>query len=277
MGLRPNFVFSQSSLQDYLDCPRRFELRHVQRVHWPALESEPALVQEKRQLQGQIFHRMVQQHLLGVPAETLTCMDCEPDLARWWHNYITAQPGSQRPGRPSIERELTVQLGGYRLAAKYDYLNVTTGESALIIDWKTSAHRPSRAVLQSRIQTRVYLYVLVTASPGLNAGTPLRPDQVSMTYWFAEEPLQPVTLQYSQAQYEADQAYLKALVQEILATPEHGYWMASTERPCRFCNYRSLCDRGVHAGQWDAREDAEDLSLDEPMEIDLDQLGEIAF
>jgi len=30
------FTFSQSSLQDYYDCPRRFELRYLSRLIWPA-------------------------------------------------------------------------------------------------------------------------------------------------------------------------------------------------------------------------------------------------
>jgi hypothetical protein len=41
MTLPYSFHFTQSSLQDYLDCPRRFQLRYVLDQPWPAVESEP--------------------------------------------------------------------------------------------------------------------------------------------------------------------------------------------------------------------------------------------
>jgi hypothetical protein len=45
-------------------------------------------------------------------------------------------------------------------------------------------------------------------------------------------------------------------------------------RQCRFCNYRSLCDRGVKAGFLvDLERDLEP----EEIEIDLEQIAEIEF
>ncbi|PJF28501.1 MAG: PD-(D/E)XK nuclease family protein, partial [Phototrophicales bacterium] len=55
--LPPNFQFSQSNLQDYIDCPRRFELRHIQHLHYPSIESEPQLDREAHQRRGVAFHR----------------------------------------------------------------------------------------------------------------------------------------------------------------------------------------------------------------------------
>ena len=62
-------TLSQSSLQDYNDCPRRFELRYLQRLAYPAIETEPALENEKHQREGEQFHRLVQQYFIGIPAE----------------------------------------------------------------------------------------------------------------------------------------------------------------------------------------------------------------
>ena len=71
-SLPSGFAFSQSSLQDYSDCPRRFQLRYIEQLQWPAVETEPVLENERRQQEGQLFHRMVQQHLIGLPAEKLS-------------------------------------------------------------------------------------------------------------------------------------------------------------------------------------------------------------
>ncbi len=84
-------TLSQSSLQDYHDCPRRFELRYLQRLAYPAIETEPALENEKHQQEGEYFHRLVQQHLIGIPAEQIGKLANTDNLQRWWENYLNAK------------------------------------------------------------------------------------------------------------------------------------------------------------------------------------------
>ena len=84
-----NFQFSQASLQDFVDCRRRFQLRYLQRLPWPAVESEPVLENERTMRQGAEFHHMIQQHLIGIPAERLSARleGGDPqaeELRRWW-------------------------------------------------------------------------------------------------------------------------------------------------------------------------------------------------
>ena len=71
MILPPDFVFTQGNLQDYVDCPRRFELKYLQRQRWPAAEVDDMVAFERHMEQGAQFHRLVQQSLLGIPPETL--------------------------------------------------------------------------------------------------------------------------------------------------------------------------------------------------------------
>jgi len=84
--LPDDFAFSQQNLQDYLDCPRRFYLRYVEQLDWPAVESEPVLEQEHLAALGNQFHLLVQQTLSGVPAEVIRDSIHEEDLSRWWRN-----------------------------------------------------------------------------------------------------------------------------------------------------------------------------------------------
>ena len=41
-NLPDDFHFSQGSLQDYVDCQRRFQLRYLMKLAWPAVDAEPA-------------------------------------------------------------------------------------------------------------------------------------------------------------------------------------------------------------------------------------------
>jgi CRISPR/Cas system-associated exonuclease Cas4 (RecB family) len=298
MPLPDNFTFSQSSLQDYLDCPRRFYLRHVQRLAWPALTAEPPLDNERFMKQGAAFHRLVQQHLLGVPAPRLASMLADRELQSWWENYLQAQQDPQGglpqglaaelsgPGkRISTEITLSAPLGQYRLVGKFDALAISAaehGRRAKIFEWKTNQQRPKPAQLASRIQTRAYLYLLVKAGACLNEGENLAPEQVEMIYWFARFPAQAQRFEYDTRQYTEDGEYLEGLVARVAASTEADFPLTRDEKNCRYCIYRSLCERGLRAGSLE--DELSDLEVQASLageapgiDFSFEQIGEISF
>lgn len=286
-SLPPGFNFSQGNLQDFVDCNRRFQLRYLERRAWPALESEPVLENERYLQMGAQFHRLIYQHLSGVPADLLTPMVKDPELERWWQSYLGYL---QEPGElPNLmdhvkslhpESSLSADLGNYRLLAKYDLILVTPERKAFILDWKTSRNRPKRAWLLKRLQTRVYPYLFVKAGAHLNHGEPFQPDQVEMIYWFANFPERPELIPYSLEQFQADEQYLLYLIDHIDQLDQEAFKKTDQHQRCKFCVYRSLCDRGVRAGNLEEDEDGGIDSLDgiEPeIDLDFEQIAEIEF
>jgi CRISPR/Cas system-associated exonuclease Cas4 (RecB family) len=278
MTLPRGFRFSQGSLQDYVDCPRRFQLRHVRRLRWPAVEVEPALENERYLQQGAAFHRLVHQHLAGIPAQELSRVVTGPQLRRWWHNYLECRPTNLPPDRHP-EVALSTPIGHSRLLARYDLIAVESGRRIVIVDWKTSHRRPERAWLLGRLQTHVYPYLLVQAGAHLNSGAPIQPKQVTMIYWFAAFPASCERTDYSSVQYRKDHRYLTGLVAEI----EKGFQaieedrllpLAGDERTCQYCRYRSFCELGIEAGSLDQMlgegPDEDPFEL----EIDFEQIAE---
>ena len=152
--LTENFQFSQGSLQDYVDCPRRFQLRYLHNLAWPAIEAEPVEEQEKRIQLGVDFHRMVQRHITGIPKDILEQNLSDENLSRWWRNYMVYRP-YDHPGTPFAEITLTIPIARHRLMAKYDVLIVDSGKRIIILDWKTTQFLPRKTQLQQRMQTRV--------------------------------------------------------------------------------------------------------------------------
>jgi len=274
--LSSDFQFSQGSLQDYVDCPRRFQLRYVERLAWPADEAEPSLEHERYLQQGAAFHRLIHQHTLGISSERLSSTVVDEDLRRWWRNYLESRPVDlPAPGYP--EMLLSAPISGYRLAAKYDLVAVGAGRRAIIVDWKTSRKRSQRKWLSERLQTRVYPYLLVRAGSHLNADQPLQPEQVKMVYWFANFPLAPERFVYDAAQYEADEAYLISLIEEIKDRGDEDFPLTTQERRCRYCRYRSLCQRGIRAGPLDETEDESDSDDDFDVALDFEQIAEVEY
>jgi CRISPR/Cas system-associated exonuclease Cas4 (RecB family) len=269
------FSFSQGSLQAYVDCPRLFQLRYLERLRWPAPEIEPALENERYLTLGTKFHQMVQQFHLGVPSERLAALaQQDPLLTKWWGNYIDHHPILDGY-RQTCESSLSTPIGDHRLVAKYDFVAVKS--KAIIYDWKTSRKLPKREWMETKLQTRVYPYVLVKAGAYLNAGSPIEADGTEMVYWFSNHPTSPLKFPYSQEKYNADEEYFCALISEIQGMDAAVFPLTDNTKRCRYCVYRSLCSRGVGAGTLDDLED--DLTVDNEFSFDLnfDQIAEIEF
>lgn len=287
--LPPDFQFSQRSLQDFVDCRRRFQLRYLLRLSWPAVEAKPMLEHEKHMQMGAEFHRLVQRHLSGVPAERLTTMleaDAQTDdaLPRWWKNYLQ-YAGEFTAGFSSadgdlVEASLSAPLGAYRLVAKYDLVRTSRGSEdakVTILDWKTSRQRPSRAWIAERLQTRVYPFLLVEAGDSFRELGSLEPGQVEMVYWYPEFPQEPVRIPYTAEQHQQDKSYLMELVREIENLAEDEFTLTEDEDQCRFCTYRSLCDRGVRAEFIDQQGFDSDEVQEDDFTFDFEDAAEIEF
>jgi len=280
MATNPLTLLSQSSLQDYVDCSLRFKLRYLDRLSYPAMESEPALENEKHQQEGEYFHRLLQQHLIGIPAEQIARLANTANLQRWWGNFL-ADPSIQGLGNASglySEVTLSAPLGKYRLLAKYDLIAVNNGK-ATIYDWKTYRKRPRNEWLSARMQTRVYRAMLARAGAHLNKGQPFEPEQIEMIYWFADFPDDPARFEYTSAQYQRDWDLLVKLSDEIALREAQdnaaSFPQTDDRQKCAFCTYRSYCERGVHAGAWDEVE--AEMEAEEFFDVNFEQIGEIAF
>ena len=277
--LPEHFAFSQASLQDYADCPRRFQLRYVLDTRWPAAREtgdESSAEWERRAQRGATFHHLVHQHTVGIPAEVLsTTLEEMDDLQLWWHAYLTAPPQGLPAARRS-EVHLSTSLGGQRLLARYDLLAVDPGQRAVIVDWKTSGKLPRRVWLERRWQTLVYRFVLAEAGAQLNGGTPWLPQQVELVYWFASFPGQVVHFPYDATQHAETGEALSKVIAEILSNDQEVWHLAEDPRTCRYCIYRTFCGR-----ERTAEEDAQvevDLEQDSfGFDLDLEQIAEIEF
>lgn len=275
-----DFQFSQGSLQDFVDCPRRFQLRYVRRLRWPSVEAQPVLENERRLRQGAALHRLIRQHLMGIPVDALSRRVSDPDVRRWWRNYQREGPAAV-PSELYPEVMLGTRVGDYRLVARYDLVAVDAGRRAVIVDWKTNRRRPRRAWLSERLQTQVYPYVLVQGMDQLEGGRGIEPDSVSLLYWFANFPSEPERFRYDGSQFRASRRRLARVIDEIvhrIGQASVGELMPRTEDEdrCRICRYRSLCGRGVEAGWVD--ESQEEPEAEDPFgfDIDFEQIAELA-
>ena len=266
-------AYSQGSLQDFSECQRRYYYRYRMRLVWPAAEMEPIAEYERLQKLGRDFHLLVQQSLSGVPSDSLAEMvSAAPDLARWWHQFkdlgLNEAAGDKFP-----EIVFRGRLDDFLLVAKYDLIHVSPEGEVVIYDWKTSRRQPDQTSLASRWQSILYPYLLAQKAGQLWPGRGISPGKIRMVYWFANFPEKPVELPYTPDLHEDHEGTIRAAIEEIETKDEiDEFLLTDDENRCKFCIYRSLCDRGTTAGAGALDLEADSL---EGFEIDMDQVQEI--
>jgi len=247
------------------------------KLSWPAVEARPAMENELRLQRGARFHRLVHQHQIGVPLERLTEMTTKDEtLSHWWNNYLRyLKTINASEGYRHSETTLSTSINGYLLVAKFDLLVIKSEEQVTIFDWKTSRKTPSRGWLKNRIQTRLYPYLVIKVH--LNEGKSIQPRDVKMIYWFPNFPNQQVIFEYDSTQYAADNEYLSNLINQIENMEEGTFALTDDLKKCRYCVYRSLCNRGDVAGLLDDIENQFEIDKTIDFDINFEQIAEIEY
>ena len=255
MTLPFDFTFSQSKLQDYLDCPRRFYLRHIKNLAWPALEIEPPLVMEKQVENGSRFHQMVHQFLIGFPSAIIRQhVQDEPILVKWWDNFERCALIKRLGKNRLVEHMLALTVADFRVVAVYDLIAWDTPDVITIIDWKTAQHRPKRRSMLARVQTGLYPYIVKRSFHHISGMSETQPEIV-FTYWYSEFPTLPETISYTAQMDQSFDEQLHNLISKIASLDHDGFDMTENIRHCLYCRYRSYCNRGSTAGDLNAMDD----------------------
>jgi CRISPR/Cas system-associated exonuclease Cas4 (RecB family) len=239
-------AIAQSYLNNWQICARKFQHTHINNLAAP-ISSE---LEERLQL-GQRFHLLMQQHELGLEVNALADHANNPNLPKWLARaqLWLAQLQQTMPGDYHSEHRRTLGIAidrhlpqdrqdqqMYMLNAVYDLVIFGNG-FAQIIDWKTHQKPLTAVSLRESWQTRLYLYLLA-------ATTAYTPDQIKMTYWFANG-IEPITLSYDQAQQEQTQADLSRILAEINTAQANHHFpqLELGSETCQKCDFAYRCDR----------------------------------
>ncbi|MBI5930876.1 MAG: PD-(D/E)XK nuclease family protein [Chloroflexi bacterium] len=232
----PDFHYTQSRLQDFVECPRRFYLAHIQNQRWPSPLAEPQSDVEQALDRGARFHQMVQRHQLGMSLETLqTGAADDATLGIWLRRYqeIFTTLGPFEKTWPEVSLSTTV--ADFSVLAKFDLITVQ-GNRVMALDWKTG-RLPDPVRLGQRMQTVVYLLVLYHEATRL-VGRSVE----KMALQYVQIPTGDTRLftvdNHSIPLYESQ-------IRSVIEAVHHSdFTLTEDVTRCRFCLYRGLCGRG---------------------------------
>lgn len=247
MAEQETVTLSRGRLASFLNCQRQYQLRFVERVAWP----EAPLPDEIAAMvaHGQRFHQLLERHFLGLPVQP------EDDTLRIWWNRFKDSALSWPNGRFIPETSLTIPIAlptparkAYLLNGRFDLLCISTENgtpSAHIFDWKTG--KPLDVpTLRRDWQTRLYLALVAEGGSALrlSSNRPISPENISLTYWYVDEPDAPRTIRYSTALHQENWTQLQAIVQQLDALEDDVIWPLTDDwTTCRTCAYQIICGR----------------------------------
>jgi hypothetical protein len=120
--------------------------------------------------------------------------------------------------------------------------------------------------------------MILTQSGGtLSSNGRINPEDIIMNYWFTANPSILVSLPYSEKDYQDDVTFFREVIQEILDRKEKNFFRTDDLKKCRYCVYRSHCDRGIKAGDLESFESFEEDEDDFELDLDFDEIQEIEF
>lgn len=235
MSLPIDFVASATALECYESCPRRFQHRYLDDL--PTAGPDPKAAE--RMQRGELFHRLVLWHDLGLDTEVILQTVDDPVLETQWTAYRSFQDTLGVDGcRVQHDQSLVARCGGFPVLAKVDALVVGPTGCVTIYDWKTS-ERPSPARLIDSQQSKVYPYVVwevLRRRPGV---TLTDPAQVRLVYWFPSQPDEPLEIPYSPERLAAGSDWLDGLLATIASDSE--FHMTTDRTRCQECEYIVHC------------------------------------
>ncbi len=268
---------NQSAFQDFLDCPRRFELRFLNETSWPAAQGSPLLKFERLTEIGNRFHQLCQQFFIGIDKELLSSSITDPMLRDLWDSFLPY--GRSIQSNPSIsEQILRIPFGVHFLDAKFDLIVQLPNDSLLIIDWKTAATKPSRTTLANRVQTYLYPYILHHAGGDLFPNSLNNSSSITMQYYYPLSSNPEEIFTYSDEEEKRTQQKITALIDQIeekMERPSH-FPLTEEQKCCNYCLYRSYCERGFDTSPLPLGLELEEEDLTN-VHFDFDLIKEIDY
>ncbi|GEM_PF-1098671 len=227
---------SQSQIQDFQFCHRKYYLAHVRRLAWPAPITPSFRKMEENMRQGKAFHLFVHRYLQNILPENGQPVD--PAIQKWVDNFKAHHP---LPAKAQIftEKEVTTVLGDTIWIGDFDVLAVQP-DRIQIFDWKTSEKPGDPLRLKNSPQTRLYLFLLLK---NLNRFTRsrLNAENLEMIYWYPNAPLASVRIAYSNEKAQQDESYLQRISAQLSSDQAEDYLETDDRQKCSYCRYQKFC------------------------------------
>ncbi|MBR6088877.1 MAG: PD-(D/E)XK nuclease family protein [Anaerolineaceae bacterium] len=236
-------TITQTQISAFERCERFYFLKYIRNLVWPV-----EIVDRQRVRDGDDFHLLLRQLLLGFPKETLIFPSENPNVRRWIDTFLRKKPVGSAD-RVFAEKEVSCLFENVLFLGKFDALAIQD-DRLTIFDWKTGMGSPDTAQYLRAPQTRLYRFLAKSCAPRLleQPDTEIPAENIEMVYWFPEHPDRTIRLRYTKGAWEEDKTWLRTRVRQMLSENEQDYSVTEKTRRCGQCIYRTWCFPDIYTG-----------------------------
>lgn len=264
-----HYAISQGHLNIWETCQRKYQYKYLEELSLP--EADPH--RQASLLLGSNFHLLMQQRDLGLDVSVLAQSDRQ---LQDWLDTFNRLPPTMIEGDRLCEHRRTWEVccpvrldqdlkedsdrhqAYFVLTAIYDLL-ILGKEQAQILDWKTHQKAIAKSQLEDNWQTRLYLYILAKT-------TDYAPEQLSMTYWFANT-AESVEIKYNSADRDRTEKDIQKMLSAIAIAKDYPQVDINSNK-CEHCEFRDRCDRHH-------RQNVETAAIDLNISANINNIAEI--
>ena len=209
-------------------------------LHWKKALEGADLYYENMEM-GLDFHLLCERYFSGIPCDLPEEAENRELLQAWveqLRKMIPLEPGN----RYLPEYEIRMIQGELRLQAKYDLIILKADGEIEIWDWKTEDRQIRIGEVTKKMQTMVYMYLLMENGADL-FGYPINYEKVKMIYWQPQYETKRLEIPYSREKHQQYGSEIKGIVQDL-----HDYDFDQPldkepyEKSCKYCEFQSLCN-----------------------------------
>ncbi|MTI54509.1 PD-(D/E)XK nuclease family protein [Geosporobacter ferrireducens] len=235
------FYYSQNSLNTFLQCPKKFRFKYVERLHWKKALPGADLYYENMKV-GLDFHLLCERYFSGIACDVPAAVENREQLQTWLKQLKEMIPLKEEH-RYLPEYEMRMIKGDVRLQAKYDLIVLKGDGDVEIWDWKTEERQMSMAEVAKKIQTMVYMYLFMENAQGL-LRCPIDYEKIKMIYWQPQYGTKRLEVPYSREKHLQYEAEIKNIIQELQVYDfDCPMNRERFEKSCRYCEFQSLCNQ----------------------------------
>lgn len=230
-----DFYFSQNSLNTFKQCFLKFNYKYIEGINFR--KDEEGYYENIET--GLNFHLLCNRYFIGIDPFIGKDTKDKDNLNKWYNNLIETIP-MKEDNEYLSEYTIKMQKNTIKLQANYDLI-ILKKDSIEIWDFKTENRKPKVEDLKKRMQTKVYMYVLMENLNLINKE--INYDKLKMVYFNPQFENSKVEITYSLEEHTFNEESIKAIIDSINEYEFKGnYFEGLKKKACNYCEFYRLCE-----------------------------------
>ncbi|MHC1683795.1 MAG: PD-(D/E)XK nuclease family protein [Clostridiaceae bacterium] len=228
-------IYSQNSLNTYIQCPFKFFLKYKKSLSWKKDDDSDKEYFNSLE-SGLNFHMICERYYSNLP----TGVGEGSEFYTWLERVKEVVP-IEDGVRYLPEFEIRYNFENFILFSKLDLLKVSS-DKIEIYDWKTENRILTYEKARNRLQTIIYLFI-IGENAKLVYDEEIELDSITMNYYQPNLDAEPIVIRYNQEKHLENKAYIKGILSKINDLDEQT--MVKNHKHCKICEFNYYCNNDI--------------------------------